>query len=270
MQTFFLPEFFANAHGMLWYWEQCDGAARVVIGVIIALSIWSFSAIIGKALDVRRFRKDNARFETRILGAKLTRLDLERRPGASHYERVAFEACRAYAKNSASVRTEEDIEICIRHVENGIQRGLARVMEDYEKSLLLLSSFASGGPFLGLLGTVWGIIITFGSLTEKATIAQLAPGVAGALCATLAGLVLAIPAVFCYNYLLSSTKKLTVEIEAFASLLTDRFELELREALRDGRRGSAPAAEPVPAPAETPRAPAAGTFRNPYADEAAD
>ncbi|MGN0834410.1 MAG: MotA/TolQ/ExbB proton channel family protein [Candidatus Spyradosoma sp.] len=267
MQTFFLPEFFANTHGMLWYWEQCDGAARVVIGVIAVLSIWSISSIFGKWLDVRRFRADNARFEARILGAKLTRLSLERRPGASHYERVAFEACRAYAKNGAAVRTEEDIEICIRHVENGIQRGLARVMEDYEKSLLLLSSFASGGPFLGLLGTVWGIIVTFGSLTEKATIAQLAPGVAGALCATLAGLLLAIPAVFCYNYLLSNTKKLTVEIEAFASLLTDRFELELHEALRDARRGT----EPVPAPAaETPRAPAAGTFRNPYVDEAAN
>jgi biopolymer transport protein TolQ len=61
------------------------------------------------------------------------------------------------------------------HVENAVQRGVARTMVKYEDKMVLLSSLVSGGPFLGLLGTVWGVMVTFGALTEKASIAQLRP-----------------------------------------------------------------------------------------------
>lgn len=274
MQSLFSSIFFAHGHGMLWYWEQCDLAAKIVIGIIAVLSVWSVSAIASKLMDNKRFRLQNARFEARLHASKvkISQLQLDRHPEASPYEMLTIEASISCMRNNKNIRTERDVEICMRHVENAVQRAMARVMDKYEKSLVLLSSFAAGGPFLGLLGTVWGIIITFGSLTEKATIAQLAPGVAGALVATLSGLLLAIPAVFFYNIILTQTKRLTMEVEAFASMLLDKIELELNEQLRDLEQPAAVAVAPslTPASAVTP-APAAkpvpaGAFHNPYAD----
>ncbi|HNX05448.1 MAG TPA: MotA/TolQ/ExbB proton channel family protein, partial [Opitutales bacterium] len=86
-------------------------------------------------------------------------------------------------------------------------------------------------PFLGLLGTVWGVMDAFGaiSMQKTATLQMLAPGVSGALLTTVAGLCVAIPAVFGYNYLLSQSKLMVTELENFASLLADRVEIEARE-----------------------------------------
>jgi nucleoid-associated protein YgaU len=99
-------------------------------------------------------------------------------------------------------------------------------------------------------------MVTFGALTEKASIAQLAPGVCGALVTTTLGLLVAIPATFGYNYLLTQVKIMTTELENFASSLADRVELELEgearrnyEAAqeREQLRRAAQAAQPSPA-----------------------
>jgi hypothetical protein len=156
-------------------------------------------------------------------------------------------------------------------------------MVKYEDKMVLLSSLVSGGPFLGLLGTVWGVMLTFGALTEKASISQLAPGVSGALVTTTLGLLVAIPATFGYNYLLTRVKLMTTELENFASALADRVELELegearrnfaqhqeREALRRAaaQPAQAPAAAPLPAsPVEAP-APDDGSFSPPGWEDA--
>lgn len=271
MQTF-LSIFLANggtSRSPIWYWEQCDNAAKGVIILIVFLSVWSITAIINKMIALKKFRDGNARFEARLNTGRirLTQLRLERHPGVSPYEMLTVEACIACSRNGKNLRTEGDVDICMRHIENAVQRGMSRVMNTYEKSLVLLSSFSAGGPFLGLLGTVWGIIVTFGELSEKATISDLAPGVSGALVATLSGLLLAIPAVFFYNFILTRTKQLTMEIEAFASMLLDKIELELYENLRATEE---PVPEPtaqanVPAEKRAP-APEPETFRNPYAD----
>ena len=150
------------------------------------------------------------------------------------------------------------------HVENAIQRGIARTLVRYEEKMVLLSSLVSGGPFLGLLGTVWGVMITFGALTEKATISMLAPGVSGALVTTTLGLLVAIPATFGYNFLLTQVKIMTTELENYASSLADRVELELEAEVRQNLETRAAtaaalaAAAPVaaPAPMTRPAAPA--------------
>ncbi len=115
-------------------------------------------------------------------------------------------------------------------------------------------------------------MVTFGALTEKASIAQLAPGVCGALVTTTLGLLVAIPATFGYNYLLTQVKIMSTELENFASTLADRIELELegearanfeqlqeREALRraaqaaQGPAASAPATiQPTVIPTDSP------------------
>ena len=101
----------------------------------------------------------------------------------------------------------------------------------YEEKMVLLGSIVTGAPFLGLLGTVWGVMDAFGAMStaSSASLQALASGVSGALLTTVSALVVAIPAVFGYNYLLQNTKIALIELENFASTISDRIELEARK-----------------------------------------
>ena len=94
--------------------------------------------------------------------------------------------------------------------------------------MIFLETIVTGAPFLGLLGTVWGVMEAFSAISgqQTASIQTLAPGVSAALLTTIAGLVVAIPSVFGYNFLLGKVKQLVTEIENYASSLADRIELE--------------------------------------------
>ena len=118
----------------------------------------------------------------------------------------------------------------LEHAENAIQRAIARQTLRYESSMIFLASIVSGAPFIGLLGTVWGVMEAFSAVANQQTagIQQLAPGVSGAMLATIAGLVVAIPSVFGYNLLLGNTREMITEIENYASSLADRLELEYK------------------------------------------
>ena len=89
-----------------------------------------------------------------------------------------------------------------------------------------LSTAVSGAPFLGLLGTVWGVMDAFGGIarTGSANLAAMAPGVAGALITTVFGLLVAIPAMFGYNFLVTSVRAMIVQAENFAGELASEFE----------------------------------------------
>jgi biopolymer transport protein ExbB len=91
--------------------------------------------------------------------------------------------------------------------------------------LTVLTMAVTGGPFLGLLGTVWGVMNTFAAMAEagEANIMAIAPGVASALSTTVVGLIVAIPALFAYNYLTSRIKNITVDLMVFA----DEFVLKV-------------------------------------------
>lgn len=242
--------FLANADSkdVVWFFKQMDGPGIAIVGILIACSFLGWAAMIGKFFRVSAMRQRNLGFELRLRNVTAV-LSLEsiRSAQPCPYEYLTYEATQAYKKHRGRIRTAEDIALCMGHVENAIQRGIARCVQQYEEKMILLSSLVSGGPFLGLLGTVWGVMLTFSSLTEKASIAQLAPGVSGALMATLFGLLVAIPATFGYNYLLAHTKVMTTELENFASTLADRVELELQEAARRNRDRAdrAAAGEPV-------------------------
>lgn len=249
----------AGTPDMSYFYDNMDFPGRVIVGILIVCSFIGWGAMIGKYLDVSAMRKRNLGYELRLRKvAAILSLESVTSTNLAPYEYLTFEATQAFKKHRGRIRSAEDIALCMGHVENAIQRGIARNVQKYEEKMILLSSLVSGGPFLGLLGTVWGVMLTFGSLTEKASIAQLAPGVSGALVATTFGLLVAIPATFGYNYLLSHTKVMTTELENFASSLADRIELELQEAARRSReRASRSAAEPVERPfsdeCDTPR-----------------
>jgi len=138
----------------------------------------------------------------------------------SYKRAAAFERERGQALNPRA-RLE--------HAENAIQRAIGRQTLRYESNMIFLASIVSGAPFIGLLGTVWGVMEAFSAVATQQTagIQQLAPGVSGAMLATIAGLVVAIPSVFGYNLLLGHTRRMITELENYASALADRIELEM-------------------------------------------
>jgi biopolymer transport protein ExbB/TolQ len=95
-----------------------------------------------------------------------------------------------------------------------------------EKGMIVLSTAVAGGPFIGLLGTVWGVMSTFAGIAESqaATLTAMAPGVAAALVATVTGLLVAIPAMFAYNFMVTTIRQITQELDGFASRYANQIE----------------------------------------------
>jgi biopolymer transport protein TolQ len=95
-----------------------------------------------------------------------------------------------------------------------------------EKGMIVLSTAVAGGPFIGLLGTVWGVMQTFAGIATagSASLTAMAPGVAGALICTVIGLLVAIPAMFSYNFMVTTIRSITQELDGFASLLANQME----------------------------------------------
>ncbi len=244
--------FFAGTRSIVWYWDQCDTAAQIIVIILVCLSVWSFSTIAQKIYDLHRLRQGNRAFEKRLgqSNVQITTLDISPNAGTgAPYAKIVDAALCALRQHRGKIFEEGDVRVCMGHVENAIQRAIGRVTARYEKGMIPLSTFISGGPFLGLLGTVYGVMMTFGSLTEKASIAQLAPGVSGALVATTAGLLLAIPASFAYNWALGQTRTMATELDNFASALADQIEIELLEGVREERKKNSsdvPASKPAP------------------------
>ena len=250
----------ASDRGAMWFYEQMDGPGRAIAAILLLCSFVGWGAMIQKWSDIQEIRRRNHAFERRLRDeSAVTALNFPRSAALSPYEFLVAESTTAYQRHRGKMGSRQDIALCMGHVENAIQRGISRTLVKYEEKMVLLSSLVSGGPFLGLLGTVWGVMITFGALTDKATISMLAPGVSGALVTTTLGLIVAIPATFGYNYLLTQVKIMTTELENYASSLADRIELELEAEVRrnlEATRASSPAPHtPLPAPHSTAPAP---------------
>jgi biopolymer transport protein TolQ len=251
-----------------WFFRQCDTFGQGITLLLVGCSMVSIGTMLHKFLELSSLRRRNAFFEQKLRTVKSI-IGVNVIGGVGDlcpYEYLAAEAGAAFQRHRGKVLSQSSIALCMGHVENAIGRGIARQLVRYERKLILLTSLVSGGPFLGLLGTVYGVMIAFGGLSDKATISQLAPGVAGALVTTTCGLLVAIPATFGYNYLITQTKLMATELENYASSLADRIELELQELLlKAGAEAPSPAIDHPPqfspfpqhytAPAPAPAAP---------------
>jgi len=104
-------------------------------------------------------------------------------------------------------------------VKVALERAVSAQAISLEKGMIILTTAVAGGPFIGLLGTVWGVMETFSSIAIKqaASLTAMAPGVAGALIATVVGLFVAIPAMFAYNYMVTMIRAITQELDNFAT-----------------------------------------------------
>jgi biopolymer transport protein TolQ len=143
-------------------------------------------------------------------------------------------------------------------VQVALERAASAEALSLERGMIILSTAVAGGPFIGLFGTVWGVMETFSGIGRAgaATLTAMAPGVAAALLATVAGLSVAIPAMFAYNYMVTTIRAITQELDGFASEYATQLEHkyvdnrplaeEIRDALQHYQTPAAPAHSSLP------------------------
>ena len=219
---------------LLQYFLQSNLAGQFIIYALAIFSLIAWTIMLGKFMELRRLHLYNRGFQLKLREQRSI-LDLPEGfhvPDAVPYAVLFRDALEAFWRVEAR-RGETDESLAaarLEHAENALQRSVAAQSLGYESNMIFLATIVSGAPFFGLLGTVWGVMDSFGAvaLQPGATLQTLAPGVSGALLTTVAGLLVAIPSVFGYNYLLSRTKLMITDLENFASSLADRIELESR------------------------------------------
>lgn len=211
---------------------RCDTVGQVITVGLGVFSLIAWTIMFGKHYELKRLRMLNHSFEGHLRDQRAL-LDLPesyRNRRSIPYADLFADAMEAYWR-AASIGKEKGVDSQrsrLEHTENALQRALARQTLRYEASMIFLATIVTGAPFLGLLGTVWGVMEAFSavSVQQTASIQTLAPGVSAALLTTIAGLVVAIPSLFGYNFLLANSRRLITEIENYASALADRIELE--------------------------------------------
>ncbi len=210
----------------------------IVIGILAVMSVISWLVMISKARYLGANRKGNAAFLThwKHVAADLSFLDdanaknvvtLGGRIQAHRGDVVRHSSVyRIYKIGAEEIRHRMALEGADKHMLSGrsieairasLDGGLVRESQKLNSLLVLLTIAISGGPFLGLLGTVVGVMITFAAIAAQGdvNVNAIAPGIAAALAATVAGLAVAIPALFGYNYLLSNVKNAASDMNVF-------------------------------------------------------
>ncbi len=226
----FAPPIFAT--NVITIYLTSDTVGQVIVLGLAVFSLIAWTIMIGKHFELKRLRRFNGLFEQKLRDER-SLLDLPesyRDRRAIPYADLFADAVESYWRAAAigKEKGRDTTRARLEHCENALQRALARQTLRYESSMIFLATIVSGAPFLGLLGTVWGVMAAFSAISvqQSASIQSIAPGVAAALLTTIAGLVVAIPSMFGYNFLLASTRRLITELENFASSLADRIELE--------------------------------------------
>lgn len=224
----------ANEAELLYVWEQATPEAKVIIFCLVIFSITAWSVMIAKALQMRRAKRLNLFFTTEYRSQKAVLEVFDRRVQADGcplfkvYQAGSVELDTRLKNPGGNGRKQFVSLKGMEHVKRSLENTVAQESLKLESGLILLAIAVSGAPFLGLLGTVWGVMSTFGHIAQQgsATMAAMAPGVAAALITTVAGLLVAIPSMFGYNWLVHNLRVLTVELDNFAQDLASKMETE--------------------------------------------
>jgi biopolymer transport protein TolQ len=251
----FIPVPMLAASALEFAIKKATPEGKVTMSALLLLSLFSWTIIITKARQLMIARKWSKRFydtynETRDpLDIKRREESFEGAPGYQIYIRGADEV-EYHLKNNpvqvegrARVLTDPSLghgntDIIARTRKTKISMAsfdaVKLVMEEaasaeamsLEKGMIVLSTAVAGGPFIGLLGTVWGVMETFAGIASagSASLTAMAPGVAGALICTVIGLLVAIPAMFSYNFMVTTIRSITQELDGFASRYANQIE----------------------------------------------
>ncbi len=234
-----IHQMFATS-GLLFAFEHATVAGKAVLFVLAVGSIFSWSIMITKMRVVQFARKQSARFHASFRQDRQPLRLFEKNarfPGAPIFNvyRAGCQELAFHLVGSTEVDetfrsrldTAEKVTPAQMHtVTAAMERAVGETALELESQMILLATAVSGAPFLGLLGTVWGVMDTFTDVAVAGSpnLATMAPGVSGALITTVTALCVAIPAMFGYNFLVTSIRAMVVQMDNFAAELASEFE----------------------------------------------
>ena len=224
---------------------NADVVVKLVILVLVVASLWCWAVVFDKLVQLWRLRARTKAFERSFWNTDALD-DLYRRHKADHPMAAMFAAGMDVWRDARLAGDSGTWAGIMERIDRVMILTRDRELDNLERHLGSLATIGATAPFVGLFGTVWGIMNSFQSiaLTKNTTLAVVAPGIAEALLATALGLVAAIPAVVAYN-------KLSGDIDRYANRLSsfiDEFnvvlsrQLERRSSLREPRGGGSQAA----------------------------
>ena len=192
---------------------------KLVMLLLLAVSFLSWTFIFSKWIAIRRARRQTEQFERDFWSGNDLNLLYQGAVNARHtigsLERIFESGFREFSK----LRNQRgnDASALVEGAERAMRATYQREMDHLERHLSFLASTGSVSPYVGLFGTVWGIMHAFRSLAnvQQATLSQVAPGIAEALIATAIGLFAAIPAVVAYNRFSHDIDRLSIRFESF-------------------------------------------------------
>ena len=201
---------------------QADVVVKSIMILLAIMSLWSWAIIFDKTLRMRSLHQKAEQFEEKFWsGSSLE--DLFERVGTRPREPMAaifIAAMKEWRRSSGKTGQPAGGigAVLSERIDRVMKIRLEREMDQLSKRMTFLASTGSVSPFLGLFGTVWGIMNTFTSIgaTADTSLATVAPGIAEALFATALGLVAAIPAVVAYNKISSDLSRYALRLENFA------------------------------------------------------
>jgi biopolymer transport protein ExbB/TolQ len=226
--------------GLVFAFNHATIAGKLILLLLAIGSIFSWSIMLTKLRVIRFARKQNTRF--------LAAFRQDRQPlrlfekNARFIGSPVFNVYRAGCEEMAfqllgspevddTFRARLNVAEKITPAQMGavtaaMERAVGETALELESQMILLATAVSGSPFLGLLGTVWGVMDAFTGVAEAGSpnLASMAPGVSGALITTVTALCVAIPAMFGYNFLVTSIRAIVVEMDNFAAELASEFE----------------------------------------------
>ena len=192
---------------------RADFIVKSVIIILIASSVYSWAIIFDKIIMFRRINKDSEDFEERFWKSKSAETFYNSLPAAldNPMAQLFKDSMQAVMKSRSKTNISQRLE-------NILEVNIEKQMNVVNKKFTFLATVGSTAPFIGLFGTVWGIMNSFQSIaiSRNTSLAIVAPGIAEALFATALGLLAAIPAVIAYNKFGNDSKKYSQKLENFS------------------------------------------------------
>jgi len=200
---------------------QADLVVKTVMVLLLAASVWVWAIVFEKTATLRRVNRAATQFEDRFWsGGSLDELYEAEGARPTHPVAAVFGAAMGEWRRSAQVAGADVSRGGVRdRVDRTVAVTVQREMDRMERRMVFLASVGSTAPFIGLFGTVWGIMRSFSAIatSRNTNLSVVAPGIAEALFATAIGLVAAIPAVLAYNKLSTDLSRFASRMEGFGS-----------------------------------------------------
>jgi biopolymer transport protein TolQ len=205
---------------------------KFVLLLLVVMSVGSWSIIIYKLISLRaarnKAREDFAMFKsTENLGEAMRNLS---RKSASPIYKVGVRAMNELRRlESAGMLTKSYTPVVMNNLQRSLSEGVSSQLERMSRSLPFLATCGNSAPFIGLFGTVWGIMHSFHTIgkMKTAALAAVAPGISEALVATAVGLAVAIPATIAYNYFMGQISSIETELDNFAGAFMNSVQREM-------------------------------------------